>query len=398
MCHGPNPFSGQQFGRLPRLNESLVLAGAKADAMLRAAALASLLAEGSAKRKKSVFAPSPIEVSDERIEPSPQAAESKDAPWHKRLLTKSEEVALHEAEAELMGRGSRMRVAWAGNSLTFWNDLPALLEEFADADRGGPSSLAIATCVRAGASLSSLSDEGCGQALSQGIHGAKPPDVQSMLQPTHSGWDAVVLQDHSSRAVRPHLRVETQLSLRQTYAPLLLKAGWHGAPCRTLLLQTWGYLRAVRGSQELGKFGKHHFEKMNELSIEGHDAYRTTLEQAGLPAEVVPVGEAWQLVARERRHLFSSLYSMDGVNPGWAGTYLIAATLYATLSGRDPRPLTVAACGRRTNLPCHAELSEADLSYLRDVAARATTRGTGRALQISIEPPPTQLRDLHPDL
>ena len=194
------------------------------------------------------------------------------------------------------------------------------------------------------------------------------------------------------------MRIETQLTLRQRYAPLLLKAGRDGAPCRTLVLQTWGYLRAVRGSSELGSFGKRHFEKMNRLSIEGHEAYRATLEQAGLPAEVVPVGEAWQLVAQERRHLFSSLYSADGVNPGLAGTYLIAATLYATLSGRDPRPLKVEACGSRAKLPCHTDLSAADLSYLRDVAARATTQGNGRPLQISHEPPPKRLLDLHPDL
>ena len=208
----------------------------------------------------------------------------------------------------------------------------------------------------------------------------------------------MVLQDHSANAVRAHVRIETQLTLRRRYAPLLLKAGRDGAPCRTLVLQTWGYLRAVRGSSELGNFGKRHFEKMNRLSIEGHEAYRATLEQAGLPAEVVPVGEAWQLVAQERRHLFSSLYSADGVNPGLAGTYLIAATLYATLSGRDPRPLKVEACGSRAKLPCHTDLSAADLSYLRDVAARATTQGNGRPLQISHEPPPKRLLDLHPDL
>ena len=64
-----------------------------------------------------------------------------------------------------------------------------------------------------------------------------------------------------------------------------------------------------------------------------------------------------------------------------------------------PRPPRLNAAGQIIGLDLsHAELSEADLSYLRDVAARATTRGTGRALQISIEPPPTQLRDLHPDL
>ena len=106
-------------------------------------------------------------------------------------MTRAEEVAIQEEAAEVTGRGSRMRVAWAGNSLTFWNDLPALLEEFADVDRGGPSSLAIATCVRSGAGLASLSEDGCGQALSQGLHGMKPADIASMLEPTHSGWDAV---------------------------------------------------------------------------------------------------------------------------------------------------------------------------------------------------------------
>ena len=118
-----------------------------------------------------------------------------DIAYVQEYKSEAEEVILvkilQEEAAEVTGRGSGMRVAWAGNSLTFWNDLPALLEEFADVDRGGPSSLAVATCVRSGAGLASLSEDGCGQALSQGPHGMKPADIASMLQPTHSGWDAV---------------------------------------------------------------------------------------------------------------------------------------------------------------------------------------------------------------
>ena len=39
------------------------------------------------------------------------------------------------------------------------------------------------------------------------------------------------------------------------------------------------------------------------------------------------------------------------MNPGLAGTYLIAATLYASLSGRDPRPLKVESCGYSNPTP-----------------------------------------------
>ena len=45
------------------------------------------------------------------------------------------------------------------------------------------------------------------------------------------------------------------------------------------------------------------------------------------------------------------------------------------------------ACGRKAKLPCHADLSDADLSYLRDVAARATTQGNGRPLQVPLPLP-----------
>ena len=327
-----------------------------------------------------------------------EAREVEMPPMH---LTRAEMVALHEQDMEHEGEGSRMRLAWLGNSLSYFNDLPDLLKEFATSDMGGPSELAIATCVRSGGGLPSLAADGCGPMLSKGVVGAPAKNIETLLKPVHFagweglGWDAVVLQDHSLHAVRPAQRATTQLVLRQKYAPLLLQTGRGGVPVRTLIFQTWGYLRAVRGSHELGQFGKKHFENMNQLAVDGTDAYRETLEQAGVPVEVVPIAEAWQIVASERRHLFSSLFSFDGHNPGVAGTYLVAAILYASISGRDPRPVRVKTCGRKD--PCHNALTDADLSYLRDVAARAVTQGLGRPLTFTLEAP-KQLRDLHPDL
>lgn len=333
-----------------------------------------------------------------RKEPVEEDREAELPPMH---LTRAELISLHEHEAEHAGEGSRIRVAWLGNSLTYFNSLPAVLEDFAISDLGGPSHMAIATCVRSGAGLPSIAAEGCGPMLSKAVVGAPALTIEKLLKPVHFagweglGWDAVVLQDHSLHAVRPAQRATTQLALRQKYAPLLLQTGRGGVPARTLIFQTWGYLRAVRGSHELGKFGKTHFEHMNQLAIDGTDSYRETLEQAGVPVEVAPIAEAWQIVASERRHLFSSLFSFDGHNPGVAGTYLVAAILYASISGRDPRPVRVKTCGKKE--PCYNALTGADLSYLRDVAARAVTQGLGRPLTFSLEAP-KQLKDLHPDL
>lgn len=349
-------------------------------------------ARGKRHKKRRVQPP------QRQQEPAEEAKEPELPPMH---LTRAEMVAMHEHDAEHVGGGTRMRVAWVGNSLTYFNDLPAVLKDFATSDLGGPSQLAIATCVRSGGGLPSLAAEGCGPMLSQAVVGQPAPTVEALLQPVHFagwdglGWDVVVLQDHSLHAVRPARRATTQLVLRQKYAPLLLQTGRGGVPVRTLIFQTWGYLRAVRGSHDLGTFGKKHFENMNQLAVDGTDAYRETLEQAGVPVEVAPIAEAWQIVASERRHLFSSLFSFDGHNPGVAGTYLIAAILYASISGRDPRPIRVKTCGKKET--CHSALTDADLSYLRDVAARAVTLGLGRPLTFSLEAP-KQLRDLHPDL
>ena len=134
---------------------------------LRTAAFVTLIATGGAQRRKKVPRPREIEVFERYEAPPPEDADP-NAPWHTQPMTRAEEVAIQEEAAEVTGRGSGMRVAWAGNSLTFWNDLPALLEEFADVDRGGPSSLAVATCVRSGAGLASLSEDGCGQAFRRG--------------------------------------------------------------------------------------------------------------------------------------------------------------------------------------------------------------------------------------
>ena len=66
------------------------------------------------------------------------------------------------------------------------------------------------------------------------------------------------------------------------------------------------------------------------------DAHRRLSEELG--AKVAPVGIAFDVATAERPDL--ALISDDGVHASWAGAYLAAATVYATLFERNPEGLT----------------------------------------------------------
>ena len=95
------------------------------------------------------------------------------------------------------------------------------------------------------------------------------------------------------------------------------------------------------------------------------------LRGAGLSdADVAPAGDAFALVAAERRDVFVRLYNPNAVHPSVGGTYLAAAVLYAALTRRDVRHLNVPSCAPEA-APCAMALRPAEDTYLRDVAARA---------------------------
>ncbi|MCY1019887.1 SGNH/GDSL hydrolase family protein [Pyxidicoccus sp. MSG2] len=194
------------------------------------------------------------------------------------------------------------RVLFIGNSYTYYNNLPRMLEALA-ASASPPIPLETHAVTVGGARLKThWDDEDAVKALREG------------------GWDYVILQEQSTLG---ELRVDGRNEINdpeRVFFPYARRfhaeAQKRGA--RTVLSLTWSRRRAPEAQALLN----HAF-----LSL-GRE----------LKATVVPMGPAW-LTVREQ-HPDLALYLADGSHPNPTGTYLAACTLYAALFGRSPEGLT----------------------------------------------------------
>jgi len=269
-----------------------------------------------------------------------------------------------------------LRVAFLGGELGFWNDLPSQLERLSLADaKRGHAGLLVGKCFRVNGSLSQLAD-GCSAAPSSALSPRAlltPLDDPNWEDDAWMGWDAAVLVDAPLGPASAPTRADGIAALRNDLAPLLLRAGPGQKPTRALLLQTWAFARPVRGTAALGGF-----EGVHSALRAGYEAYAAALRGAGLSdADVAPAGDAFALVAAERRDVFVRLYNPNAVHPSVGGTYLAAAVLYAALTRRDVRHLNVPSCAPEA-APCAMALRPAEDTYLRDVAARAVEMARAR--------------------
>lgn len=171
-----------------------------------------------------------------------------------------------------------MRVLFVGNSFTYYNSMPALVQQLAAADAGAEPIFAV-WYTRPGWTLREASgDDG----------------LEALLKEVR--WDTVVLQEQSQLALDERHR-ETDPVVRD----LQRRIASGGA--RTILFMTWWY----RADWDLA----------SELSV-----------------PVAPVAPAW--AEAQRRDPGLNLWASDGRHPGPAGSYLAACVFYATLTGRDP--------------------------------------------------------------
>lgn len=180
-------------------------------------------------------------------------------------------------------------VLFIGNSLTYADDLPGMLESLFEL--GGAGDLFVDSET---ASNFGLPDHwGTGQAQERIRTG---------------GWDVVVLQQGPSATEgRPYLLEYTEL-----FAAEIRDAG-----ARPALYMVWPSLQRF-------------FDFDGVL-----DSYRTAAEQVdGL---FLPAGEAWRIAWESAPDL--PLYDVGQFHPSVYGTYLAALVMYEQLSGLDPRDL-----------------------------------------------------------
>jgi len=233
-------------------------------------------------------------------------------------------------------------VAFVGNSFTLWNRLPALVGEL------GSGNTRAYACARGDGTLASNV-----RAKTKEVRRdrrTEPPEfldsVEQLLLEGSSGWDAVVLQDHSRGPIKSW--EEGAAALRDLYAPLLKRltcgsANVSQTHClRTVVLfTTWAYddwtsrkLRLTRGTGPYANADAEGLADFTRKLHKGYARYASALraELPGVKIVLAPVGLAFEVVRTVDGDLWHNLFSRrDHMHPSPAGSFLIASVIYGTL-------------------------------------------------------------------
>lgn len=235
--------------------------------------------------------------------------------------TRIEEPTAAELQAELRKPGKDLRVLFIGNSLTYSNDLPLVVQALAKA---AGKNLAVESVTFGGYSLEDHWNNG-----------------EALRLIAQKGWNVVVMQHGPSTL--PESRVELRLWTKK-FAQRIRKAG--GRPA---LFMVWP-----------PKDRLSYFDDVR-------DAY--SLAASDVRGMFIPAGEAWR--AAWRRDADAPLYSGDDFHPSEAGTYAAALSIYGMLYRQAPQNLParlVLADGQVIELP------QALAKLLQDAATEANRK------------------------
>lgn len=221
---------------------------------------------------------------------------------------------------------SDLRVLFIGNSYTYVNDLPAMLEQIA-ATAGTPPTITTDEVVEGGATLQQHWDEGIAQ--------------QKINEGT---WTHVVVQGQS---VEPLAFIEGAFSTyAQMFDDLIVGAG-----ARPTLFVTW----ARADGDTIYAPSAETYVNADHMQDELTNAYADVAGRSP-EATMACVGEAFRRVRAQYPAI--ALQQADLSHPTVAGTYLAASTFYVALTG-NPVPAS-------SMVP--AGLGTEDAARLRDVA------------------------------
>lgn len=227
-------------------------------------------------------------------------------------------------------QGDALRVLFLGNSYTYYNNLPRLVEEFAAAAGRKIETRMIAP---GGASLAD--------------HHANAKALKAIRS---GGWDFVVLQEQSALGAVYLVNGEPRVANPDAFlaAARQLDAEIRRAGAKTVLFHTWPRRDAPDSDRAMLDY-----------------AYMQIARE--LNAAVAPVGLAWQQARAEVAG--ASLYAEDGSHPSRTGSYLAAAVIAATLTGASPAGAPARISGAPVN-PATGALTTGSSAVLVDLPAR----------------------------
>lgn len=197
------------------------------------------------------------------------------------------------------------QILFIGNSYTFYNDLPAMLEKLA---RAGGHRVRTAMVAEGGWTLDD--------------HDQSPQTTETLEQ--HE-WEYVVLQEQSVIPSDPARR-----EAKMYPAVRALNTDIMGASASTILFLTWGRRDGLPES------GFADFNAMQTALTMGYAGIADELD-----VRVSPVGEAWAKAIEQDSQI--ELWQADGSHPSEAGSYLAACVFYAVIFQESPEGLSYMA-------------------------------------------------------
>ena len=213
---------------------------------------------------------------------------------------------------------------FVGNSYTFFHDLDAVSAELFRAGGDTPVSARIA-------------DPGLRWVDHVDRVNAGQPAWTAALKDQRHTW--VFLQEQSQIPGFP----QTNPEWTDSRAAATVLDGWaRDGGAETVLLMTWGRLA---GDPTQGDLYPDYPTMQGRLTA-GYEAVAAGLSTPDRPVWIAPAGLAFQAIydseiAAGRDPLaaggpFARLYEPDGSHPSPSGTFLVACTVYASVTGRSP--------------------------------------------------------------
>lgn len=196
------------------------------------------------------------------------------------------------------------KILFIGNSFTYYNDIPKLVERIA---LSANESVEVSSITRGAWTLSKFADstDEYGRQVDKALSGA-------------SDFDVVVLQEQS---VRPLTNFESFLSAVKSLNEKIQRTQ---DDCKVYLYSTWGYAREAESRNWT----------IPKMQTEIAAAYEKAASEIG--ADISCVGAAFTKVYNDYKDI-NLYFAEDNMHPSYEGSYLSAAVHTATIFGCDVR-------------------------------------------------------------
>ena len=209
-----------------------------------------------------------------------------------------------------------MNILFLGNSLIFYNDMPAIFRDLATA---GGQEVTVESVTKGSATMSHFACE------------TDPLGIRAREMLASRPWDVVIIEP--SRRITPF---EETVLAAETEAARTLKALAEQAGATVALYAVWGNRNGIvrecvaQDPPHMPIVADHPYAREDHELFLRRVSHRISDELGGVP--VIEAGKAFE--ALMSRDSSIEMYHTDLRHPSPAGSYLVACTVYATLFGK----------------------------------------------------------------